>query len=180
MSNIKDHKLRILKEFSNYRWTRALYVSEVSTSPYVSSLQKCEIKIRYRDKVTSSGSKYEFMWTFSTDDSDFIEIVYVPSTEDEEIGHDITVNTPLEEGWGSVVFNSLILTLYTKSEIENAAHECRTLHFKFDKISHSKDEQSVVAVVIMEMSSSGKSYMKSGSMTSLPKEEGESNTMTLE
>ncbi|GAT99189.1 hypothetical protein CL6EHI_028530 [Entamoeba histolytica] len=173
-----DIKLRVLKEFSSYKWSRTLYYSEITTCPEVSAIKTCEIKIRPTTKTNPSLLKYEFMWTFSSDDSDFIEIVYSPIGNIEEGGHDITVNTPLEEGWANIVpgpnMNSigdctLVMYLTTKSDVSNPPYDTRTLHFKFDKPNVIKNEKTI-SVIIMEMSSTKKSYMKTGTMISLGKD----------
>ncbi|BFU25541.1 ribosomal protein L39e, putative [Entamoeba histolytica HM-3:IMSS] len=189
-----DIKLRVLKEFSSYKWSRTLYYSEITTCPEVSAIKTCEIKIRPTTKTNPSLLKYEFMWTFSSDDSDFIEIVYSPIGNIEEGGHDITVNTPcllfnhlqiiqilielVEEGWANIVpgpnMNSigdctLVMYLTTKSDVSNPPYDTRTLHFKFDKPNVIKNEKTI-SVIIMEMSSTKKSYMKTGTMISLGKD----------
>ena len=169
MSTTNDTTLKILKEIASKTWYRKLYVSEITTTPEVTAIKTCEIKIRSSTKTTASVTKHEFMWTFSNDDSDFIEVVYTPKNNTLEEGHEITINTPLEEGWGKVICGrndgtiagcSLFMYLTTKSEISNAPFESRNIHLKIDATT-SKNEH-LINVVIIEMDSNKKSYIKTG------------------
>ena len=89
-----DTRLKVLKEFASCNWKRELYYSEVSTTPEVSAIKTCEIKVRYTNKSTMTAEKHEFMWTFSSDDTDFIDIVLDSKADDESTPHDILVSTP--------------------------------------------------------------------------------------
>ncbi|ELP94173.1 hypothetical protein EIN_185800 [Entamoeba invadens IP1] len=173
MADGKDFTLEILKEFASQQWDRTLCYSEIVPTPEVNAVKRCVVTIRSPLKMTSSLPKYEFMWTFSTDDSDFIEIVYTPNVQ-ESGTHNIIVNTPQEEGWGMVTpgpyannisESSLTLHLKTKQEANNLPYEQRTLCFKLSNVVNKK--QKSISVFIIEMSSTGKSYVKTGEMVSV-------------
>ena len=68
-------------------------------------------------------------------------------------------------------FLNCVNILTTKSEISNAPFESRNIHLKIDATT-SKNEH-LINVVIIEMDSNKKSYIKTGFMTSTDGNDGE-------